>query len=73
MEKYRRAGQASNDYNTAHALFVLDNQGYRHILEICNTAFPLQHRLHERALVLRYTYIAGLPITQFLKSNIIYI
>ena len=29
VEKYCRAGQATDD-NTAHALWMLDNQGYRH-------------------------------------------
>ena len=36
MEKYCRAGQASDD-NMAHAHCVLDTYGYRRTLRICNT------------------------------------
>jgi hypothetical protein len=35
-EKYCRAGQATGDY-TAHAHCVLDIQGYKHTLTVCNT------------------------------------
>jgi hypothetical protein len=33
---------------------------------VIRTAFPLQQRLHERACMLRYTYIACLPMSVFL-------
>ena len=60
MEKYDTAGQATDD-NVAHALCVLDKLGYRHILGICNTyCFSKVTILHERASMLRYTYIACL-------------
>ena len=36
MEKYGRTGQATDD-NMAHALCVLDDEGCRHTLRICNT------------------------------------
>ena len=36
VEKYWRAGQAADD-NMAHAHRVLDTQGYRHTLRMCNT------------------------------------
>jgi len=36
VAKYSTAGQATND-STAHALCVLDNQGYRHTLRIYKT------------------------------------
>jgi hypothetical protein len=51
VDKYRRAGQATGD-NTWHAHCALDTKGYRHTLPICNTAFPRQQWLHERASVL---------------------
>ena len=35
MEKYCRAGQATED-NMAHAHSMLDKSGYRHTLGICN-------------------------------------
>jgi len=46
-------------YNRAHALYILDNYGYRHTLRICNTYYlPRQQWLRERASMLRYTYIS---------------
>jgi len=36
VEKYCRAGQVTDD-NMAHAHFILDTQGYKHTLIICNT------------------------------------
>jgi len=36
VEKYRRAGQATDD-NMAHAHCMLDNSGYKHTLRVCNT------------------------------------
>jgi hypothetical protein len=55
VERHRRAGQAT-DNNTAHAHCMLDSQGHKHIL----IAFPWQLWLHERASMLRYTYLACL-------------
>jgi hypothetical protein len=37
MEKYFRAQQYTWQYNTAHAVCMLDSWGYRHALRICNT------------------------------------
>ena len=34
-EKYRIAGQPT-DNQMAHAHYMLDNQGYKHALRICN-------------------------------------
>jgi hypothetical protein len=51
VEKCISSGQATDD-NVAHAHCILDNSGYKHTLRICNTAFPLQQWLHERASVL---------------------
>ena len=36
VEKYCRAGHATDD-SMAHAHFMLDTQGYKHTLKICNT------------------------------------
>jgi len=36
VEKYSRARQAT-DYNTAHAYYMLDTQGYKHTLRIRNS------------------------------------
>jgi hypothetical protein len=38
VEKFGRAGQATWQYNTARALCMLDDCGYRHTLRICNTS-----------------------------------
>jgi hypothetical protein len=46
-----------------HAHCMLDTWGYKSTRGLCNTAliaFPVQQWLRERALVLRYTYIADL-------------
>jgi hypothetical protein len=59
MEKYCRARQAT-DENMAHAHCMLGTKVYEYTLRICNNAFPLQQRLHKRAFMLRYTYIACL-------------
>ena len=50
-------------HNTAHALCILDNQGYRHLLRICNTYclfFYCDNGLFERASLLHCTYIGCL-------------
>ena len=39
---------------------MLDTYGYTHSEYVILIAFPLQQWLHERASVLRYTYIASL-------------
>jgi hypothetical protein len=36
----------------------MDEYGYRHKLRICNTPFPRQQLLRERASLLSYTYTA---------------
>ena len=61
MEKYSRAGQATDD-NTARVHYMLDNKGYKYTHSGCVTlsASPLQQWLHEHASVLRYKYIACL-------------
>ena len=62
MEKFCRAGQATD--NMAHAHCMLDTEDYEHIHSeyvICIT-FPLQQWLYERVSLLRYTYIALLAL-----------
>ena len=61
MEKYYRAGQATDD-NIAYEHCMMDAQGYQYTHSGCAVimAFPLQQWLHERASMLRYTYIACL-------------
>jgi hypothetical protein len=57
------AGQATDD-NMAHAHCMLDIKGYKHTLTeyVILIAFPLQQWLHDRASLLRYTYIACLVL-----------
>ena len=55
MEKYRTAGQATDD-NMAYAHCLTKATGTHSEYVILN-AFPLQW-LHERVSMLRYTYIA---------------
>ena len=69
MEKYGGVGQATDGSisNTAHALCMLDKQGCRHTLRICNTyCFPTvtgSTRTH-----LRVTFVYVLPVF-FLKRD----
>jgi hypothetical protein len=55
-EKYCTAGQATDD-NMAHAHCMLDAEG-THSEYVILIALTLQQWLHERASMLRYTYIA---------------
>jgi hypothetical protein len=50
MEKFRRAGQATDD-NVARAHCMLDTQSckYTHSGDVILIAIPLQQYLHERA------------------------
>jgi len=64
VDKYCRAGLATND-SMAHAHCVLDRSGY-----VVLRAFPLQQRLHERASVLRYMYMAWLVAIQNLSLQV---
>ena len=60
VEKYRRAGQATDD-NMAHPHYMLDTYGYRHTHTHTEYALIIDFRLlqwlHERASMLHYTYI----------------
>ena len=65
MEKYSTAGQATDD-NMTQAHFTLGTYGYKHTLSkyVILTVFPLRQCLHERASMLRYTYIIRLVISR---------
>ena len=64
MKKQYEAEQATDD-NMAHAHCMLDTKATNaHSHDVIFTAFPLQQWLHERASLLRYTYIACLVCTK---------
>jgi len=68
VEKYCRAGQATDD-NMAHAHFMLDIKStVTHLEYVIVTAFPMHYWLHERVSVVRYTYIACLATLETLKN-----
>ena len=56
MEKYCRAGRATDDNITRHMDIACWIPKATDTLRICNTAFLLQHWLHERSSMLRCTY-----------------
>jgi hypothetical protein len=60
-DEYCRAGQVTDKY-TAHAHFIMETKGYKctHSGFAILIVFPQQQWLHERASVLRYTFIACL-------------
>ena len=59
MEKYWRAGQATDD-NMTHAHCMLGTQDYKHTHTeyVIFIAFPLRQWFHESATLLHYTYVA---------------
>jgi len=62
VQKYGTAKQTTWQYNTAHALCMLDKKDYRHALRICNTySFPQQNWFHERTSI----FIYKLPVMLF--------
>ena len=63
MGKFCRVRQAADD-NMAQARCMLDAQGYnyKHSEYVTFIAFPLQQCLHERASLLRYTFIVSLLV-----------
>jgi len=63
VEKYYRAGQASDDdiMGRMHIAWRLPKTTNTHLEYEIRIAFPQQQWLHERAPVLRYTYSA-LPV-----------
>ena len=70
VEKYCRTGQATDD-KMAHAHCMLDTQGYKHTLRICNIYwfFSTEKKwLLERYSVLRYKYTACLSVFLFYLS-----
>jgi len=64
IEKYCRAGQATDD-NTTHGHYVLETQGYRFPLRICNNYFFLRQQwLCKSAIILLDTYSACLALSK---------
>jgi hypothetical protein len=63
MEKYFRAGQVTDD-NMAHAHCMLDNQGYRHTVIICNMYCFCEAEMVARTQVAVKLYV---PCQEFLK------
>jgi hypothetical protein len=67
VEKYCRVRQATDDNMTyAHGMLITKTTN-THSEYVILIAFPLQQRLHERASMLRYTYIASL-VFQFFST-----
>jgi hypothetical protein len=64
LKTYCRTGKATVD-NVAHAHFTLGTKGYKHTLSeyVVVIASLIKQWLHERATMLRYTYIACLVIS----------
>jgi len=60
MEKYCRAGQATDD-NTTQALYMLDTKVYKHTPRICNI-YCFSTTLNGCDSVLRYTCITCLIV-----------
>jgi hypothetical protein len=62
VEKYGRARQATNDNIKRRMQFVcwINKATDRHSEWLIFIALPRQQRIHERAPILRYTYIACL-------------
>jgi len=57
VEKYCRAGRGTDD-NMAHAHCMLDSQGYKHTLRMCNTYYISTTTMAAWTVwMLRYTYI----------------
>jgi hypothetical protein len=67
MQKYCRTGQATNDNIVRRMRFArwVHKAKDTHSETVIYIAFPLQHRLHERASVLHYTrtYIGSALLT----------
>ena len=62
MEKYSRAGKATDD-NMAHAHCMLVKNAFSGYVIL--TALPQQELLHESASLLRYTYMVSLVLLEF--------
>ena len=63
MEKYGRARQATDvQYGRMRSACCITKATNTHSEYVILTAFPLQQWLHERASMLRYTYISCIVI-----------
>jgi hypothetical protein len=65
---YCKSGQATDD-NMAHAHCMLHTLGYKNTEYVILIAFPQQLLLHERALMLHYTYITS-HVSSWTRGNI---
>jgi hypothetical protein len=64
VEKYGRAGHITDDNMAlAHCIWIRKAKNTPSVYVIL-VGFPLQHRSHERASLLRFTYIACPVINQ---------
>jgi hypothetical protein len=61
VEKYGRTREVTGENITAHALCMLENQGYRHVLRICNTYCFSTATILTRTR-LKFTFIRTLPV-----------
>jgi hypothetical protein len=81
-KKYCTTGQATDD-SMAHAHCMLDTEGYKHTLKLCNIiSFPLQKCLHALVTILSYVSVACLVLVSlfsllynylFLKNCLFYL
>ena len=72
MEKYGTSGQATDDNIIQCMRFVwwITKSTNTHSEHVIRIAFPLQQWLHERASMLRYTYIACL-VREWLRDDLV--
>jgi hypothetical protein len=68
VRKYCTFRQAT-DNNTVRAHCMLPTATYTHSEPVIRIVFPLQQWLHERASVLRYTYIDSLVEIDTVKTK----
>ena len=61
MDESCTAGQTTDD-NMAYASFMLHTYGYKHTHYVTIITFSLQQWLQKHALMLHYTYTAGLVV-----------
>jgi hypothetical protein len=69
MEKYGRAGDATNDnINTTQAFNMLHNKGYKHTLRICNAYCFYTAIVVTRTRLSVTLYVRTLPIFLFMVA-----
>ena len=74
MEKFCRTSQATDVSVIRRMRFcILVNEDYTHLEYVIRFDFPLRHWLHERASVLRYTYIACVVVGEIVYFFVVYL